>query len=896
LSKPDYRFPAIVICLIVVAKLSFAQADTSQQYLSSPVFMSNGAFCPGGVVPDLKWNLAEEGGPAAVWGSACHDTGDVGRVESTAFLAPPRLTLFLAGYVGLPGLRVILRNLETNEEIELHPQSVPGESWQRNDFVVPSNWIGKPVQIIGDDQVAPTPYWLGLTAPLLPYASVAGGMIHTDRSQSGFCRDGAFPNMHWQGSSPPSGLVVWGSFCEAGDNGTGWMATDHFVADSYLSLYVAGYPGSVGVRLALENLETGRQLPLLVEPLPRENWQFYRFPLPPAWKGQQVRLLAEDTAARPTGWVAFAMAPPRSLKKETSFALRLLLLTLLLTVIWILPPIAICMAASHQGVRDFLDLTAIALVAVGVIGYLSFWIYFFSRTAGLIFSYIVLVSSCVVVVYLLRKAHHWRSWASLRSIVVPWIFLILASCFVTSLGFVYGKPQSIQDYSAYRFAPPHLSIDNFLPKILADDVFRGHIPVPFNGDWHSSDRPPLQAGMFLWNYAWTARDRDLPYQVLGVIFQLTCLLALWAYLEAAQVSRKLTMLVLAAVLFSGFVFLNSFFGWPKLLPVAFLLIIPAYLLTDRYAAARSDWRIGAVAGAAAALAMLCHGGSAFALLGLACTLLLLRRIPSQRFFIAALCAAFILYLPWTLYQKYYDPPGDRLLKWHLGGKIEPHPNEKLGHLIASSYRELSLKEIADNKIGNVTYLFGKASFLRHPWVLFLSFFTGNEEARQASVAALRFTMFLRWFWSIDLFSFAPIAFLAGILFVRQRSLEMKQAWYLWLCTAITLVIWCLLMFLPGSTQVHQGCYFTELAAIAGGILALWAMSPKLAVLVVTCHIVFNLAVYVFFAPPEVVGFSTLMGPLNPILATVSALSGFACATMLWKMANDDSANRSDNAT
>ena len=88
-----------MICLIVVAKLSFAQADTSQQYRSSPVFMSNGAFCPGGVVPDLKWNLAEEGGPAAVWGSACHDTGDVGRVESTAFLAPPRLTLFLAGYV-----------------------------------------------------------------------------------------------------------------------------------------------------------------------------------------------------------------------------------------------------------------------------------------------------------------------------------------------------------------------------------------------------------------------------------------------------------------------------------------------------------------------------------------------------------------------------------------------------------------------------------------------------------------------------------------------------------------------------------------------------------------------------------------------------------------------------
>lgn len=858
--------------------------------------MSNGAFCPGGVGPELKWNLAEDGVPAPVWGSACHDTGDVGRIESTAFLAPPRLALFLAGYVGLPGLQLTLRNLETDEQTELHPQSIPGESWQRNDFVVPGNWIGKPVQIVGEDRLAPLPLWFGLTAPLLPYSSVAGGMIQTDRPQSGFCRDGAVPQTRWQGSSPPAGLVVWGSFCEAGDNSIGWMATDQFVADSYLSSYISGYPGSVGVRLAVENLQTGRQLPLQVEPFPDENWQLYRFRLPSAWKGQMVRLLAEDTAKRPDGWVAFAIVPPVSSMREASFALRLLLLSLLVSVIWTLPPVAVCMTAFQQGIRNFVDLTAIALVAAGIIGYLAFWLYFFSHTAGLIYSYVILALSCAIVFSLLIRAKHRMSWTSHRPIVMPWIFLILASSFVTSLGFVYGKPQSIQDYSARRFGPPHLSIDNFLPKMLADDVFHGRIPIPFNGNWLSSDRPPLQTGMVLWSYAWTHGDRDLLYQVLAVLFQLTCLLGLWAYLEAAQVSRKATMLILATVLFSGFTLVNSFFSWPKLLPLAFLFLVPAYLFTDRYHTARSDWRIGAIVGAAAALSMLCHGGSAFALLGLALTLLLLRRIPNHRFFIGALSAAFILYLPWVLYQKYYDPPGDRLVKWHLGGKIEPHPNEKLGHLIVSSYRELPLREIANYKIANITYLYGKAAFWKHPWALLVSLFTGNEQARQAAVASLRFTMFLRWFWSIDLLSLTPMAFLIWILLGHPTSREIGQAGRLWLCTALTLAVWCLLMFGPAATQVHQGCYFTELAAVAGGILLLWAISPTVAALVATCHILFNLAVYVFFTPPNIAGLAAVMGPLNPILLTVSVLSGFACAIMLWTMANDKLGDDLDNST
>ena len=32
--------------------------------------------------------------------------------------------------------------------------------------------------------------------------------------------------------------------------------------------------------------------------------------------------------------------------------------------------------------------------------------------------------------------------------------------------------------------------------------------------------------------------------------------------------------------------------------------------------------------------------------------------------------ALVLYAPWLAYQRLYDPPGDRLLKWHLAGVTE----------------------------------------------------------------------------------------------------------------------------------------------------------------------------------------------------------------------------------
>jgi hypothetical protein len=373
---------------------------------------------------------------------------------------------------------------------------------------------------------------------------------------------------------------------------------------------------------------------------------------------------------------------------------------------------------------------------------------------------------------------------------------------------------------------------------------------------------------------------------LATSFQLIYLAGLWAYLEASKISRKSMALILTTTFFSGLNFINSFYTWPKLLPVAFLLVIAAYLLTDRYYAVRSDWRVGSLTGAAAAFGMLCHGGSAFGLVGIAVTLLLLHRVPSRRFLLAAASTAIILYLPWSAYQKYYDPPGDRLLKSHLAGTAGAHPEAKLGHLLIANYSRLHLNGVLEYKAMNFSWLFDRTAFTQHAAIFMWTLITGDLEKRAAAVASLRYSMFLHWLSSIDLFIFTPVVLLLCIVFRRRGLAEFQQAWRLLLCTAITVAAWCLLMFGPATTIVHQGCYFTEVAAFAGGTMALWALSRKLAVLVTACHVVFNLAIYVLMTPPRIVGFATFMGPLNPVLTCACILASAAFVLVLWSEARE----------
>jgi hypothetical protein len=60
-------------------------------------------------------------------------------------------------------------------------------------------------------------------------------------------------------------------------------------------------------------------------------------------------------------------------------------------------------------------------------------------------------------------------------------------------------------------------------------------------------------------------------------------------------------------------------------------------------------------------------------------------------------------LPWTLYQHFVDPPGDRLLKWQLAGVIPIDPRGFL-QTILQQYHRLSLHDLLVNKGVNLLSL------------------------------------------------------------------------------------------------------------------------------------------------------------------------------------------------
>ena len=105
----------------------------------------------------------------------------------------------------------------------------------------------------------------------------------------------------------------------------------------------------------------------------------------------------------------------------------------------------------------------------------------------------------------------------------------------------------------------------------------------------------------------------------------------------------------------------------------------------------------------AALSMLAHGGTIFALIALIPFALRRRtRIP-LRALAASVVPAAACYIPWMLFQRFVDPPGNRLLKWQIAGVIVPDSRGFVKTLVMQ-YQALSFHHLLSNKWVNVESL------------------------------------------------------------------------------------------------------------------------------------------------------------------------------------------------
>ena len=378
-----------------------------------------------------------------------------------------------------------------------------------------------------------------------------------------------------------------------------------------------------------------------------------------------------------------------------------------------LPAALAVLIAVRRGVRDVPLLLCLGLAASGGTAMLAFWTFWVDPLVGQATAYVLVIGS-VLGIALCRP--HRIDRRLLSELAIPLALWAFGSLFILYLGFLHGGSDQPLAIATTRFSHP-LPADNQIPAYFADWYFaHGHssVPPPF-GDWLSSDRPPLQVGYTLAQRPFGWDQSGLHYQVLAVVVQQLWIVAMWALLVAARIRPLGRGLAIIAAMVSDVAIVHGFFVWPKLIAAGFVLAALAMVVSENWVRwRRSAWGTALFA-ALCALAMLAHGASAFALIPLL-AFAALRGLPSWRGLVVAALVGLAFLAPWTAYQQWVDPPGDRLVKWQLGGSMAID-DRGAGETIVEQLSGSRLRGDARDQMGQRGGDGPPRETLRRPWRL-----------------------------------------------------------------------------------------------------------------------------------------------------------------------------------
>lgn len=279
-------------------------------------------------------------------------------------------------------------------------------------------------------------------------------------------------------------------------------------------------------------------------------------------------------------------------------------------------------------------------------------------------------------------------------------------------------------------------------------------------------------------------------------------------------------------------------------------------------AAARPWGRFAVGGVLAALAWLSHGGVAFSFLALAPWAAWRAARGEFRAWLCAAGAFLLLALPWLAYQQCYEPPANRLVKWHLGGQ-EARDTRGTWETIRDGYRALSWHQIAERKVANFKLQ------LAGTWPLLGDFSVKDAWIRRQDEFYFTARALGWWVGGAGLLAVALIrprsrAGLAG----TRRSHVALLGW-----TLATIAIWCLLMFDGRHAVIHQGSYAVMLVLFV--LLSAWSEAAGRGWIVVFAVLQAATLAATFLVPNEVIFGPPSGWPLVAIAAT--ALAGFVVA-------------------
>src|SRR4051794_33712437 len=355
---------------------------------------------------------------------------------------------------------------------------------------------------------------------------------------------------------------------------------------------------------------------------------------------------------------------------------------------------------------------AVGLATLGLTGWATFWAYLLSPTAGRLVAVTALVVATATVVAAVRTNADVRR--ALVAVLPAAAMLAGVAALTLALIALRDIPREPFDFARIRFSRWYLPVDNEIPQLLVDRLAVGGDPRTFMDGWQSSDRPPLQSGLMLLVHDLSAAlglDRSISGLTAGIASQLTWIPGVAVLVRSIGGSRRG---VLASMLFTamtGTVLVNTLFTWPKLLSAAFVLAAIAVVMQEVPEGDRLPRARLGLAGVLIALGMLAHGAALFALPIVLAVLLYRRRAltaPGLALFATAAGAA---YLPWVLYQQYYDPPGNRLLFWHLAEIGYPDLTKGgVFEQVRRTYEVAGWHTVVENKWANLVKPFSFA-----PW-------------------------------------------------------------------------------------------------------------------------------------------------------------------------------------
>jgi hypothetical protein len=557
-----------------------------------------------------------------------------------------------------------------------------------------------------------------------------------------------------------------------------------------------------------------------------------------------------------------------------SFNLEIGLLLLQELVLIALPAAAAAWFAASRGIRSQVLLIGIGLAATGAATMLVFWGFYATPDLGKGLSVVVEAGSAAAIVALWFGG---KGREAMRELLVPLGLWALAGYFVLYLGFIHGSGGGVLEYTTHRFTQG-LPTDNELPNQFAGWFYEhGHHGTPPEvSTWLASDRPPLQIAytMAVRPFGWDTSG--LRYELLGIGLQALWVPGAWALLRAVGLGRRARGLAMIAAMVSDVAIVNTFYVWPKLIAAAFTLAAAAMVLAPQWKRWAREPGTGVLFAALCALAMLSHGSSIFVLVPVL-VFGLWRALPNRDWIIVAVAAAVVLYAPWQAYQHWGDPPGNRLVKWQIGGEAAIDERGVL-QTITDEYGHEGLGGTLGNKVNNLQAVAGVNGIKRA-----ISGEDGIEPGwrPQPLIEHLRLVRFFSLLPMLGLLLLGPLLLGFRALFDRggggdRAGPEWRFAVVGGLLALGATLFWVVVMFgnSNSETVIHQGSLALPILAIAVCVAAAYAAYPWFGVGLVAVNALFALALY---APAPRPAEGTTYSVFAILVAAV-ALAGFClCA-------------------